>query len=229
MASFCLCGKWTFTSLKLWKVCTMYCCPAIEHKSNEYDDKHEECDLCTTTQQCSPPAHLFMHNCKVMRQNHNQNLEPDLYPWCSLFLPAHTNTHFTLCKNHNPRVKKAHNISRNTLRFHPNDKGENKTPTEKEKAHSLFFTTLSEAGVEGPGPVRIQAICDWLQAQVNHLVQTELAAVNGGSLGFQGNEELLRTVWRHQTSLEEKRGQGKSDLFCMEVSWLTWNARWGSF
>lgn len=94
---------------------------------------------------------------------------------------------------------------------------------------SLFFTTLSEAGVKGPGPVWIQAIYDWLQAQVNHLVQTELAAVNGGSLWFQGNEELLRTVWRHQTSLEEKSGQGKSDLFCMEVSWLTWKARWESF
>lgn len=142
MASFCLCGKWTFTSLKLWKLCTMYYHPAIKHKSNEYDDKHEECDLCTTTQQCSPPAHSFMHNCKVMRQNHSQNLEPDLYPWCSLFLPAHTNTHFTLCKNRNPQVRKAHNISRNTLWFHPNDKGENKTPTEKEKAdaHSLFFS-----------------------------------------------------------------------------------------
>lgn len=197
----------------------MYCHPAIKHNSNEYDDKHEECDLCTTTQQCSPRAHSFMHNCRVMRQNHNQNLEPDLYPWRSLFLPAHTNTHFTLCKNRNPQVKKAisRNISRNTLWFHPNDKGENKTPTEKEKAdaHSLFFsTTLSEAGVEGPGPIRIHAICDWLQAQINHLVQTELAAVYGGSLWFQGNEELLGTVWRHQTSLEEKRRQAKSDLFC---------------
>lgn len=54
--------------------------------------------------------------------------------------------------------------------------------------------TLSEAGIEGPGTIRIQAVSDWLHAQVDHLVEAELPAVDGGSFRFKGNEELLRTV-----------------------------------
>lgn len=55
------------------------------------------------------------------------------------------------------------------------------------------FTTLSEAGVERPGPFSIQAVPDWLQAQVDYLVEAELAAVYGGGFGLQGDEELLGT------------------------------------
>lgn len=55
------------------------------------------------------------------------------------------------------------------------------------------FTTLPEAGVKGPRAVQIQAVHDWLQTQVNHLVEAELAAVNGCGFGLQGYEELLGT------------------------------------
>lgn len=54
-------------------------------------------------------------------------------------------------------------------------------------------TTLSEAGVEQLGPVGLQAVPDWLQAQVDDLVEAELAAVNGRGFGLQGDEELLGT------------------------------------
>lgn len=51
--------------------------------------------------------------------------------------------------------------------------------------HTLSrFTTLPKAGVEGAGHFRIKAVCDWLQAEVKHLVKTEFAAVNGCSLWF---------------------------------------------
>lgn len=70
--------------------------------------------------------------------------------------------------------------------------------------HSLF-TTLSEAGVKGPRPFQIKAIRDRLQAQVEHLVEAELTAVDGRSFGLQCDEELLRTVAGHQTSLEDTR------------------------
>lgn len=71
----------------------------------------------------------------------------------------------------------------------------------KESAHCAF--TLSEARVEGARPVRVQAVGDWLQAQIHHLVEAELSAVDGGGLRFQSDEQLLRAVGRHQTSLEE--------------------------
>lgn len=64
-----------------------------------------------------------------------------------------------------------------------------------------LFSTLSEAGIKGPRDIQFQAVCDWLHAQVNHLVEAELPTINGCSLGFKSNEELLRTVRRHQTSL----------------------------
>lgn len=69
--------------------------------------------------------------------------------------------------------------------------------------HTLSrFSTLSETGVKGARPVQFRAICDWLHAQVNHLVEAELPTINGCSLRFQGDEELLGRVRRHQTSLE---------------------------
>lgn len=55
------------------------------------------------------------------------------------------------------------------------------------------FTTLSEAGVERLGPVCVQAFPDGLQAQVDDLVEAELAAVDGCGFGLQGDEELLGT------------------------------------
>lgn len=73
------------------------------------------------------------------------------------------------------------------------------------------FTTLSEAGVEGLGPVRIQAVPDWLQAQVDYLVEAELAAVNGGSFRLQGDEELLGMFGSNQTGLG-KKGKGKQTV-----------------
>lgn len=76
-----------------------------------------------------------------------------------------------------------------------------------------FFTTLPEAGVKGPGLIKLKAVGDWLQAQVKNLVKTELAAVNGCSLWFQGNEELFRAVGRHQTSLDgAKHKEGEKHL-----------------
>lgn len=116
-----------------------------------------------------------------------------------------------------------------------------KTPTEKvhtpthTDSLSLFlflFTTLSEAGVEGPGPLQIEAICDWLQAQVDHLMEAELAAVNGRSFWFQSDEELLGTVGRHQTSLEEEKIWASLLLslllffIIMQCFWLYWDIWW---
>lgn len=75
----------------------------------------------------------------------------------------------------------------------------------REAAHCV--RTLSEARVKRARPVHVQAIGDWLQAQVHHLMEAELSAVDGGGLRFQGDEQLLRTVRRHQTSLEEKHRQ----------------------
>lgn len=70
-----------------------------------------------------------------------------------------------------------------------------------------LLSTLSETGVEGPGPIQVEAVCEavWLHAEVYHLVEAELAAVNGSSLWFQSNEELLRTVRGHQASLRGTR------------------------
>ena len=63
-------------------------------------------------------------------------------------------------------------------------------------SHTLpFITTLSEAGVEGARAIGIKAVCDWPQAEVNHLVKAELAAVDGGRLGLQCDEELLCMLW----------------------------------
>lgn len=149
-----------------------------------------------------------------MRQNHKR-IWSQIFALASLHCNQNTQTHTStllpLQRNHNPQVNEAHNISRNTVWFHPNDKVENKTPTGREtRGRSLslffFFFTLSEAGVERARPVRIQAVGDWLQAQIHHLVEAELSAVNGGGLRFQGDEQLLRTVGRHQTGLEEKQG-----------------------
>lgn len=170
-------------------------------------------------EQRSPAAHSFTHNCKVMRQNH-KHIWSQIFALAALHCNQNTQTHTStllpLLKSHNPQVNEAHSISRNTVWFHPNDKVENKTPTSREMTSrslsltlSLSLFTLSEAGVERARPVCIQAVGDWLQAQIHHLVKAELAAVNGGGLGFQGDEQLLRTVGRHQTSLEEKQGPGK--------------------
>lgn len=118
---------------------------------------------------------------------------------------AYTQAHTVLYKNHNPQVQSSSNISRNIVGFHAHDTVYNRTHTFTQSLSLSLFTTLSEAGVKGPRPLQIEAVCDWLQAQVNHLVEAELAAVNGCSFWFQGDEELLRTVGRHQTSLEEER------------------------
>lgn len=44
-----------------------------------------------------------------------------------------------------------------------------------------------------------------LGAQINHLVEAELPAVNGCGLWFQSNDQLIRIVTRNQTSLDEYR------------------------
>lgn len=46
-----------------------------------------------------------------------------------------------------------------------------------------------------------------LAAQLDHLVQPQLPAVDGGRLGLQGNDELLRVVRGGQACLED-RGRG---------------------
>ena len=61
---------------------------------------------------------------------------------------------------------------------------------------------MPEAGVEGAGPVQVQAIHHWSLAEVNNLVEAELPAVNGGGFRFKSNEELLGRVWRNQTGLD---------------------------
>ena len=44
-----------------------------------------------------------------------------------------------------------------------------------------------------------------LAAQISHLVQPQLPAVDGGCLGLQGNDELLRVLWGGQACLEDRR------------------------
>lgn len=46
-----------------------------------------------------------------------------------------------------------------------------------------------------------------LGANVNHLVEAELAAVDGGCLGLKGDDQLLWDVTWNQTSLEDGRAQ----------------------
>lgn len=70
------------------------------------------------------------------------------------------------------------------------------------------FVTLSEARVEGPGPVQIQAVPDWLQAQVDDLVEAELAAVNGCCFWLQGDKDLLGTFRWNQTGLGKGEREG---------------------
>jgi len=43
------------------------------------------------------------------------------------------------------------------------------------------------------------------RAQVNHLVEAELAAVDGRGFGLQGDDQLLRVVAVHQARLNEQK------------------------
>lgn len=43
-----------------------------------------------------------------------------------------------------------------------------------------------------------------LAAELNHLVQPQLPAVDGGGLGLQGNDELLRVLGGGQACLEDR-------------------------
>lgn len=212
----------------------MYCHPAIKHKSNEYDDKHEECDLCTTTQQCSPPAHSFMHNCRVMRQNHNQNLEPDLYPWCSLFLPAHTNTHFTHCKNRNPQVKKPFpgTFPGTHCGFILMIKEKTRHPQKKRRlmlALSFFplpCLKLESKGRDPSGSMPFVIGCKlrsitWCRRSLRQYM--EAASGSRAMRSCSGQSGGTRPAWK------KKGGRENLIYFALEVSWLIWDPRWGSF
>lgn len=108
--------------------------------------------------QRSPPTHSFTHNCKVMRQNHKR-IWSQIFALAALHCNQNTQTHTStllpLQINHNPQVNEAHNISRNTVRFHPNDKVENKTPTGREtrgRSLSLFFLPCLKLESNGRDP-----------------------------------------------------------------------------
>lgn len=74
---------------------------------------------------------------------------------------------------------------------------------------ALGQLTLAEAGIDGTALT--QAPAAWgPAAQVQELVQSEFAAVDGGRLRFQGDEELLCILSGHQASLR-MRGQGEGD------------------
>lgn len=109
-----------------------------------------------------------------------------IFTLCALPPPSHTHTHIQFAVK--PQMQQA------SLQFPGTLQSKTKQPSNNGNALSLrAFTTLSEAGVEGPGPVSVQAVPDWLQAQVDDLVEAELAAVNGRGFGLQGDEELLGT------------------------------------
>lgn len=52
-----------------------------------------------------------------------------------------------------------------------------------------------------------EAVLDRPGAKVNHLVETELAAVDRGCLGLKGDDQLLWVIAGNQTRLEEGRTQ----------------------
>ena len=54
------------------------------------------------------------------------------------------------------------------------------------------------------------AVLSGPSAQVNHLVEAELAAVDGGCLGFQGDDQLLRVVPGDQARLDDEQKTQKS-------------------
>lgn len=91
------------------------------------------------------------------------------------------------------------------MRFRSNGEVEIKARTRRDSEHCVF--TLSEARIKRTRAVHVHAVGDWLQAQIHYLVEAELPTVDGCGLRFQGDEQLLWTVGRHQTSLEEKHRQ----------------------
>lgn len=185
----------------------------------QFYDKLEECDLCTTTQQCSPPTHSFMHNCKVMRQNHNQNLEPDLYPRCSLFLPTHTNTHFTLCKTAIPKWKKPTTFPGTQCGFILMIKEKTRHPQKKRRLtlsffHYLVWSWSRRAGTR-PDPGRL-----WLAASSSQSPGAD------GACGSKWRQPRVPGQWGAvQDSLEapdqpgRKKGTGKI-IFILHGSFL---------
>lgn len=109
-------------------------------------------------------------------------------------------------------------VGANPQQFPGLPQSKTKPPSNSRNSLSLSvpaFTTLPEAGVKGPGAVQIQAIHDWLQTQVNHLVEAELAAVNGCSFGLQGDKELLWTFGWYQPGLgKEEREVDDGIIIC---------------